>query len=106
MPKVIFIDADGTRTEAQAQSGATLMQAAVAAGIDAIAAECGGACACGTCHCRIGADWIDRLPPPDAGERDMLDFVIDPGPRSRLSCQVTLAEDHDGLVVDIPSAQV
>lgn len=105
MPKVIFIEAGGNRVETDAQVGNSLMQTAVNAGIAAIAAECGGVCACGTCHCHIEPSWLGRLVPPAADEADMLEFVIDPDEHSRLSCQIEVTDDLDGLVLHVPESQ-
>lgn len=81
------------------------MQAAVAAGIDDIAAECGGACACGTCHCYIAPNRSIHIPAPAQDELDMIEFVIDPQDDSRLSCQIKLDNNMDGLVVRVPASQ-
>ena len=105
MPKIVFIDADDTTKEVQAEVGQSLMSAEVQNGIDAFAAECGGSCACGTCHCYIDGAWTDRLPSPDYQEQDMIECVVNPNERSRLSCQITISADLDGLVVHLPAAQ-
>ncbi|CAN7583937.1 2Fe-2S iron-sulfur cluster-binding protein [Ensifer adhaerens] len=105
MPKIVFIDADGTTKEIQAEIGQSLMSAAVQNGIDAIAAECGGSCACGTCHCYIDGEWSDRLPAPEFQEQDMIECVVNPNERSRLSCQITVSAELDGLVVHLPAGQ-
>lgn len=105
MPKIVFIDADGKTKEVHAEAGQSLMSAAVRNGIDAIAAECGGSCACGTCHCYIDGEWAARLPAPEFQEQDMLDCVVNPNERSRLSCQITLSAELDGLVVHLPAGQ-
>jgi len=105
MTKIIFIEADGTTIEATAKPGMSVMQVAVNAGIAAIAAECGGACACGTCHCYIADDWFDRLAPAKSDEADMIEFVVDPIPTSRLSCQIEVTPELDGLVIHLPSSQ-
>lgn len=105
MPRITFVSADGTRNDVEASAGQTLMSAAVANGIEEIAAECGGACACGTCHCYIEAVQLPLLPAPDEAEAAMIECVIDPRPESRLSCQVALTDAHDGLVVHLPASQ-
>lgn len=105
MTKITFVEADGTTTETSAEPGMTVMQVAVGAGIAAIAAECGGACACGTCHCYIADEWFDKIPAPDSDEADMLEFVISPTDKSRLSCQITISPEMDGLVIKVPSSQ-
>lgn len=105
MTKVIFVEANGNRIEATANVGDTLMQTAVNAGVSAIVAECGGACACATCHCYVADDWRGKLPEPDTMEADMLDFVMNPSERSRLSCQVVVTPEMDGIVIDLPESQ-
>lgn len=105
MTQIVFVEADGKRTNAEARPGMSVMQVAVAAGVAGIVAECGGAMACGTCHCRIDPNWADRLPDPSDDERDMLDFVIDPSETSRLSCQIKVTPVLDGLVIIVPSTQ-
>lgn len=105
MTKIVFIESDGNRVEATAQTGQSLMQTAVNAGIAAIAAECGGVCACGTCHCHIDPGWFGRLSPAADDEADMLEFVIDPDEHSRLSCQIKVTEELDGLIVHVPESQ-
>ncbi|MBO9477293.1 2Fe-2S iron-sulfur cluster binding domain-containing protein [Shimia sp. R11_0] len=106
MVKVIFIEASGNRIEAEGSVGDSVMQVAVAAGVEAISADCGGACACGTCHCVMSEDWFARLPAPQSDEVDMLEFVIDPQPSSRLSCQVTLSEAMEGIEIQVPASQI
>lgn len=105
MPRITFISADGTQQDVEATEGQTLMAAAVAHGIEEIAAECGGACACGTCHCYIEASQFALLPSADEAETAMIECVIDPRPESRLSCQVKLTAAQDGLVVHLPASQ-
>ncbi|MGY4752363.1 2Fe-2S iron-sulfur cluster-binding protein [Pannonibacter sp. Q-1] len=105
MPRIIFQSADGTCTEVEAASGQSLMSAAVAHGIEEIAAECGGACACGTCHCYIPEGQGIALPEAEEMELAMIECVIDPRPQSRLTCQVTVSEAMDGLVVELPASQ-
>lgn len=105
MIKVTFVDTDGQRTEIVADTGQSLMQLAVNAGISGITAECGGACACGTCHCYIEDDWFGKLHQAEANEVDMLEFVIEPQAKSRLSCQISITSDMDGLVVYTPESQ-
>ena len=105
MTKVTFIEANGNKIETHAEIGASLMQTAVNAGVCAIEAECGGACACGTCHCFIAPEWAEKLPAPQSDEADMLEFVIGPTPNSRLSCQVVVTAEMDGLIVTVPESQ-
>jgi len=105
MPRITFVEADGRTTEADGIVGQSVMAVAVAAGIEAILAECGGACACGTCHCHVDAAWIDRLPPPSETEAAMIECVVDPRQESRLTCQIRLTDALDGLVLHVPATQ-
>ncbi|MBS1844507.1 MAG: (2Fe-2S)-binding protein [Actinobacteria bacterium] len=107
MPRVSFIDADGSETTATAASGQSLMEAAIANGIDGIVAECGGNMMCATCHVYVDEPWADRLPPRSPVEDEMLGETVCPRRAgSRLSCQIRVDEDLDGLVVELPEAQV
>ena len=93
-------------TAVQARAGQNLMQAAVDAGLDGIAADCGGLLTCATCHVVVSEPWISRLPPASDDELGMLDFVAAPRQAgSRLSCQIVLTEDLDGLTVELPPTQ-
>jgi len=106
MPTVFFVTPDGSRQEVQATVGHSVMETARAAGIDGIVAECGGACACSTCHVFVDEDWQDRVPPIETMEEDMLDFApgVVPG-ASRLSCQIRVSLELDGLTVRVPEEQ-
>jgi 2Fe-2S ferredoxin len=106
MPKVIYVEPDGTVREIQARSGATVMETAVDNDVQGIVAECGGACSCATCHVYVDEEWVDKLTPPEPQEDGMLDCVIDRQPNSRLSCQIELREELDGLRVRVPDAQI
>jgi len=106
MVKVTYIQPDGSRGTIAAEPGATLMETAVDNDIDGIVAECGGACSCATCHVYVDATWLAKLPPPDAQEDGMLDCVLERRENSRLSCQIELSEELDGLVVQIPDEQI
>jgi 2Fe-2S ferredoxin len=105
MVKVIFINAHGEKRELEGQPGQTAMEVARNAGVDEIYAECGGACACATCHVYVAKEWADKLPKPEPMEADMLDFAVDPRPTSRLSCQIKLTGALDGLVLELPASQ-
>ena len=90
----------------QAKPGTTLMKAATAAAVDGIAADCGGSLTCATCHVMVRAPWLERLPPMSIDEDGMLDFAAVPRQASsRLSCQITLTAELDGLEVDLPATQ-
>jgi 2Fe-2S ferredoxin len=99
MPRIVFIDRAGLRHEVSAPAGHTVMEAAVDNGIPGILAECGGACACATCHAFIEPAWVDRLPAPDDMEDAMLDTAADRRANSRLTCQIELHEALDGLTL-------
>ena len=105
MVKITFIDFDGTSRTVEAEVGATVMETAIKNGIPGIEAECGGACACATCHVYIEEAWRPKTGKASPMEEDMLDFGYDVRPSSRLSCQIKVAEDLDGLVVRTPDRQ-
>lgn len=105
MPKITFIDAQGESRSVEAESGSTVMEAAIREGIPGIEAECGGACACATCHVYVDEAWTDAVGQPAPMEEDMLDFAFDVRPTSRLSCQIRVKDELDGLVVRTPVRQ-
>ena len=105
MPKITFIDVKGTARTVEAESGSTVMEAAVRNSIPGIEAECGGACACATCHVYVEADWLDKVGKPEPMEEDMLDFAHDVRANSRLSCQIKVKPELDGLTVRTPEKQ-
>jgi 2Fe-2S ferredoxin len=105
MPSVHFIAFDGSRREVQAQEGQTLMRVATDHAVPGIDGDCGGACACGTCHVYVADGWSDKLGAVDATEDGMLDFTDCRRPNSRLACQITLGPALDGLVVSLPEGQ-
>ena len=105
MPKITYIAFDGTETTVDAKEGMSVMQTAVNNGVDGIVAECGGACSCATCHVYVDEGWFDKLPEAQAMEKEMLDFVMSPEPTSRLSCQIKVTGELDGLVVKTPESQ-
>lgn len=105
MAKIKFISADGTETVINAENGTSLMVAAVNNGIKGIVAECGGACSCATCHVKVDPSWYGKLTPPASLEKDMLEFAAEPSETGRLSCQIPVTDELDGLVVTVPSAQ-
>jgi len=99
---------DGTLAihEVQAAPGQSAMQAAISAGLDGIAADCGGLLTCATCHVYVAPDWADRLPAPEADELGMLDFAAAPRrEHSRLSCQIVIGPELDGLTLELPERQ-
>lgn len=106
MIQLRFISADGREQTVRARPGQSLMQAAVAADIDGVAADCGGTLTCATCHVLPDPTWQDHLPPPSRDEQSMLDFTATPRQaHSRLACQIMLNPALDGLVVRLPPSQ-
>ena len=105
MAKIIFIDSSGATRAVEAQIGSTVMETAIKNGIPGIEAECGGACACATCHVYVDEAWREATGEPAPMEEDMLDFGFDVRANSRLSCQIKVTEALDGLVVRIPERQ-
>lgn len=102
MTKVTFITADQQSHSIEATDGMSLMENARRANVGGIIAECGGACACATCHVHVAQEWLERVGEADAMERDMLDFATDVQPNSRLSCQIKVTPALDGLSVYVP----
>jgi len=105
MPSITFITADGRSHTLEIANGVSLMQAAVNSGIEGIDGTCGGSATCATCQVHVAAEWIDRLAAPSVDETSMLEFVVGRDESSRLSCQILLKEDLNGLVVRVPAAQ-
>ena len=105
MARITFIGSDGTRYEVQAENGSTVMENAIRNGVPGIEAECGGACACATCHVYVSEEWRPVTGSPEPMEEDMLDFAYDLRPNSRLSCQIQVTDELDGLVVTVPPRQ-
>ena len=105
MTKITYVAFDGTRFDVEADNGSTVMENAIKAGVPGIEAECGGACACATCHVYVDEEWSPAVGEPQAMEEDMLDFAYDVRPTSRLSCQIRVADTLDGLTVHIPERQ-
>ena len=105
MTKLSFILHDGTRFDVEAENGSTVMENAIRNAVPGIEAECGGACACATCHVYVDDEWMAEVGEPEAMEEDMLDFAYDVRPTSRLSCQIKVRDALDGLVVRVPERQ-
>ena len=105
MAKITFIDNEGTARTVEGEIGATVMETAIKHAVPGIEAECGGACACSTCHVYIEEDWREKVGEPSPMEEDMLDFAYEVRPNSRLSCQIKVREELDGLVVTTPERQ-
>lgn len=105
MSKLTIVAFDGTRFDLDAEPGSTVMENAVRNSVPGIDAECGGACACATCHVYVDDAWTGTVGGPAPMEEDMLDFAVDVRPTSRLSCQIKITPALDGLVVHVPERQ-
>ncbi len=105
MPKITYIEHNGTEHVVEADAGMTVMETAVKNQIPGIEAECGGACSCATCHVYVEEAWKEATGEPEEMEEDMLDFAFDVRPTSRLSCQIKITGALDGLVVRVPEKQ-
>jgi 2Fe-2S ferredoxin len=105
MAKITFIQPDGESQVVEAEPGVTVMEAAKLNNVPGIEAECGGACACATCHVYVDAAWRSKTGSPAEMEEDMLDFAFDVREESRLCCQIKVTADLDGLVLRVPAKQ-
>lgn len=105
MVKINFRNHTGEVRTVEAEPGSTVMEAAIKEGVPGILAECGGACACATCHVYVDEEWKERTGEPSPMEEDMLDFAFDVRPTSRLSCQIKVADALEGLTVTVPERQ-
>jgi len=105
MPKITFIDYEGTERSVDANIGDSVMEAATSNDVPGIDADCGGACACATCHLYVDEAWVDIVGKPEDLEAEMLDVAEDVRDNSRLSCQIKVTEAMDGLVVVTPESQ-
>ena len=105
MGRVTYIESNGEERQVDLDNGQSIMQGALDNLIEGILGECGGCRSCATCHCYVDEAWLEKVGAPDAMERDMLDSVVDPKSNSRLSCQIQMRDDLDGLVVRLPESQ-
>ena len=105
MTKITYIEPGGSRIEVDAENGSTVMENAIMNGVTGIVAECGGACTCATCHVYVDPAWTEKVGGPSVMEEDMLDFAFDVRENSRLSCQIKVRDELDGLVVNVPTRQ-
>jgi len=105
MVKITFVQPDGSSVEVDAKVGGTVMEAAVSNMVKGIDADCGGACACATCHVYISDEWKDKLQAAEVMESDMLEYAYEPDESSRLSCQLRITPEMEGLVIRVPSQQ-
>ena len=105
MAKITYVTHDNNVHTVEVQNGLTVMEGAVQNDIPGIDADCGGGMACATCHVYVNEDWFDKIDQKEDGEEDMLDMAFEPKKNSRLSCQITVSDELDGLTVNIPSKQ-
>jgi len=105
MPKITYIDASGNERTVEGKNGMTVMETAIKHNVPGIDADCGGACACATCHVYVDAAFADKVGKPSAMEQSMLDFAENVKETSRLSCQIKIRDDLDGLKVTTPESQ-
>ncbi len=106
MTKIKYIEHNGNEHEIDVQDGLTVMEGAVQNDIPGIDADCGGGMACATCHVYVDQSWFDKIPAKESGEEDMLDQAFEPKSNSRLSCQIIVTKDMEGLKVQMPEKQV
>ena len=105
MPKITYIDNQENSKTIDVDNGLTVMEGAIQNDIPGIDADCGGGMACATCHVYVKDDWFDKITTKEDGEEDMLDMAFEPKKNSRLSCQIIISDELDGLTVSIPSKQ-
>ncbi len=106
MTKITYIEHNGTSHTVDVSNGLTVMEGAVQNDIPGIDADCGGSMACATCHVYVKDDWFNKLPPKSEGEEDMIDQAFEPNSSSRLSCQIQISDNLDGLKVYLPEKQI
>ena len=105
MPKITYIEHNGKSHTIDVANGLSVMEGAVQNNIPGIDADCGGGMACATCHVYVKEEWFDKLPKKEDGEEDMIDMAYEPNKFSRLSCQLTISDELEGLVVTLPAKQ-
>ena len=107
MPKITYKDHQGTSKTIEVENGLSVMEGAIQKEIPGIDADCGGACACSTCHVYVHPDWVAKIPGREPMEEDMLDFAYSPDENlSRLTCQIEVTDELDGLIVRMPEKQI
>ena len=106
MPKITYIEHSGKTHTIEIANGLSVMEGAVQNNIPGIDADCGGSMACATCHVYVKEEWFNKLPKKEDGEEDMLDMAFEPKKNSRLSCQLMVTDQIEGLVVNLPEKQV
>ena len=105
MPKITYIDSSGNKKTIEVSNGLSVMEGAVQNNLPGIDADCGGGMACATCHVYVKEDWFNKLNKIEDAEQDMIDMAFEPKKNSRLSCQLIVSEELDGLIVTTPSKQ-
>ena len=105
MTKIVYIEHSGKSHSINVQNGLTVMEGAIQNNIPGIDADCGGSMACATCHVYVKEEWFDKLPKKEDGEEDMIDMAYEPKKNSRLSCQLIVSDELEGLVVNLPIKQ-
>ena len=105
MPKVTYNDPAGNSKTINIENGLSVMEGAIQNDIPGIDADCGGSMACATCHVYVEENWLNKLPKPQEAETDMIDMAFEPKKNSRLSCQLIISDDLDGLIVTTPAKQ-
>ena len=105
MAKINYIDHSGNKIEINVENGLTVMEGAVQNNVPGIDADCGGSMACATCHVYVEEKWLDKLPKAEEAEVDMIDMAFDPKKNSRLSCQLIVSDELNGLIVTTPEKQ-
>ena len=105
MPKINYIEHGGKKHTIEVENGLTVMEGAIQNNIPGIDADCGGSMACATCHVYVKEEWFNKLPKKADGEEDMLDMAFEPKKNSRLSCQILVSDELDGLIVTTPTKQ-
>ena len=105
MPKITYIEHNGKKHTVDVAIGLSIMEGDIQNNIPGIDADCGGAMACATCHVYVKEEWFNNLPQKEQGEEDMLDMAFEPKKNSRLSCQILVSKELDGIVVDLPKKQ-
>ena len=106
MPKITYIEHNGKNHTIEVANGLSVMEGAVQNNIPGIDADCGGSMACATCHVYVKEDWFNKLPKKEDGDEDMLDMAFEPKKNSRLSCQIMVSDELNGLEVNLPEKQV
>ena len=106
MPKITYIEHSGKSHTIEIANGLSVMEGAVQNNIPGIDADCGGSMACATCHVYVKEEWFNKLPKKEDGEEDMLDMAFEPKKNSRLSCQIMVTDQLEGLVVNLPEKQI